>query len=155
MACISNSFAPVRRLRTSGPGARANGDGEPCPEPYRYRWIGRSMSLMKRQAPLQPGLERDCPPKQSSIGPHMGRRMAKKNEIIHGAMTRRIPDGETSTGPDGILFPCPPPRLETAHSEFPNSPVTDGSGLRRSFNLFPDASPCRVIPDTQHPSSIA
>ena len=39
----------------------------------RYRWIGRSMSPMRRRAPLQPGPERDCPPKPSFIGPRMGR----------------------------------------------------------------------------------
>src|SRR6185503_20746712 len=105
MASISNSFSPARNRRTSGHGATASGGGEPCREQYRYQWIGRSMSLMKRRAPLQPGPERDCPPKRSSIGPHMGRRTAKKNEPIHGAMTRRIADGETSMGPDGILFP--------------------------------------------------
>src|SRR4029077_2899243 len=100
MECISNSFVPVRGLRTSGRGARASGGGEPCREQYRYRWIGRSMSLLRRRAPMQPGAERDCPPKGQSIGPHMGRRTAKKNEPIHGAMTRRIADGETSMGLD-------------------------------------------------------
>src|SRR4029077_4712586 len=105
MESISNSFAPVLSRRTSGRGARASGGGEPCREKCPYRWIGRSMSPMRRRAPLQPGPERDYPPKRNFIGQHMGRRMAKKNDPIHGAMTCRIPDGETSTGTDGILFP--------------------------------------------------
>src|SRR5205085_974458 len=104
MESISNSYAPAPNHRTFGRGAWDSGIGEPCREQCHYRWIGRFMSPIRRRGPMQTGPERDCPPKRSSIGPPMERRMAK-NEPILGAMTRRIPDGETSMGSDGILFP--------------------------------------------------
>ena len=72
MESISNSFAPAPNHRTFGRGARASGGGEACGERCRCHWIGRSMSPMKRRAPLQPGPARDCPPKPSFIGQHMG-----------------------------------------------------------------------------------
>ena len=59
---------------------RASGTGEACGETCRCHWIGRSMSPMKRRAPLRPGPERDCPPKPSFIEPRTGRCTAKKND---------------------------------------------------------------------------
>ena len=61
-----------------GPVALASHVGRQC----RYHWIGRSMSPMKRRAPLQPGPERDCPPKRSFIGPRMGRVRGEEERIL-------------------------------------------------------------------------
>ena len=83
--------------------------------------------------------------------------MAKKNDPIHGAMTcAGYPtEGNFNGEPMGSYSRDRDPARRQRIPEFPNWSVTDGSGLRRSFSLFPDSSLSRFIPDTQRASSMA
>ena len=76
---------------------------------------------------------------------HMGRRMAKKNESIHGAMTRRIPTGKLQRDPMGSYSRDRDPAWSSA---FGISQLV-GNGWERTstvFHPFPGFQPLSCYP---------